>query len=67
MQIPVEYILSCYGHVSTMLRGFTNETATRSCADHAGSFCAVYCNRGMNVISILSVEKVRRCVSKCLR
>lgn len=38
MQIPVEYILSCCGHVSAIRRGFTKETATRPCADHAGSF-----------------------------
>jgi hypothetical protein len=29
--------------------------------------CAVYCNRGINVNSILSVEKVRRFVCKHLR
>ncbi len=31
------------------------------------SHCAVYCNRGINVNSILSVEKVRRFVCKHLR
>jgi len=39
----------------------------RSYAGILSMCCAVYCNRGINVNSILSVEKVRESVFKRLR
>ncbi|HEV2178667.1 MAG TPA: hypothetical protein VGW33_15880, partial [Terriglobia bacterium] len=49
--------------VLQILQDYASLFALQNYASH----CAVYCNRGINVNSILSVEKVRRFVCKHLR
>ena len=54
---------SLQNHGLTNLQDYASLFALQNYASHS----AVYCNRGINVNSILSVEKVRRFVCKHLR
>jgi hypothetical protein len=48
------------GSLGAVPGGFDSHTPLPDCKEK--HICAVYCNRGINMNSILSVEKVRRSV-----